>query len=77
MVLLSFSLLGQELNKTNLVVGYVKDAETHLPLQFVTVTLQDINTGELTGDVTDKEGKFELSVQDSKYYCIIHFICNK
>ncbi|MCA0931140.1 TonB-dependent receptor family protein [Lutimonas saemankumensis] len=69
--LLSFSLLGQELNKTNLVTGYVKDAETHLPLQFVTVTLQDINSGELTGDVTDKEGKFELSVQDSKYYCIV------
>lgn len=69
--LLSFSLIGQVTIETNNIIGQVKDADTHLPLQFVTVTLQDIHTGELTGDVTDKEGQFELSVPDGKYYCIV------
>ena len=63
--------MGQETIETNNVIGHVKDADTHLPLQFVTVTLQDINSLELTGDVTDKEGKFELSVPSGQYYCII------
>lgn len=71
MFLLSFNLIGQVTTETNDIIGQVKDADTHLPLQFVTVTLQDIHTSELTGDVTDKEGKFKLSVPDGKYYCII------
>lgn len=71
MFFLPFSLLGQETIQTNIVNGQVKDADTHLPLQFVTVTLQDINTAELTGEVTDRDGKFELSVPDGKYYCIV------
>lgn len=71
MFLLSLNLLGQETIETNNVIGHVKDAETHLPLQFVTVSLQDIETLELVGDVTDKEGKFELSVPSGKYYCIV------
>jgi len=69
--LLSFSLLGQESIELHKVFGNVKDADTHSPLQFVTVTLQDINTQELTGDVTDKEGYFEVSVAEGQYYCII------
>lgn len=71
MFLLSFSLIGQVTTETNDIIGQVKDADSHLPLQFVTVTLQDIQTSELIGDVTDKEGKFQLSVPDGKYYCII------
>ena len=69
--LLSFSLLGQESVELYKVFGNVKDADTHSPLQFVTVTLQDINTQELTGDVTNKEGYFELSVPKGQYYCIV------
>lgn len=71
MFLLSFSLIGQETIETNNIIGQVKDADTHSPLQFVTVSLQDILTSELIGDVTDKEGKFELSVPNGKYYCIV------
>ena len=71
MFLLSFSLIGQETIETNNIIGQVNDADTHLPLQFVTVSLQDIYTNELIGDVTDKEGKFELSVPNGKYYCIV------
>ena len=75
--LLSFSLLGQESVEQHKVFGNVKDADTHSPLQFVTVTLQDINTRELTGDVTDKEGYFELSVPDGQYYCIVESLSFK
>lgn len=71
MFLLSFSLLGQESIETYQITGQVKDAGTHLPLQFVTVTFQDINTRELIGDVTDKDGNFELWVSRGRYYCIV------
>ena len=69
--LLSFNLIGQEIKDTNHIIGQVNDADSHSPLQFVTVSLQDIVSGELSGDVTDKEGRFELSVPDGQYYCII------
>ena len=71
MFLLTFSLSGQEIMEINHINGKVKDAETHLPLQFVTVTLQNMNTHELIGDVTDKDGNFELKVLNGKYYCIV------
>jgi len=71
MFLLSFSLSGQVSMQINHISGRVKDADTHLPLQFVTVTLQNMETHELIGDVTDKDGNFELNVVNGKYYCII------
>ena len=71
MFLLAFSLSGQVGMQTNHISGRVKDAETHLPLQFVTVTLQSMDTHELVGDVTDKDGYFELKVLNGKYYCIV------
>jgi len=71
MFLLSFSLSGQENMHINHITGRVNDADTHMPLQFVTVTLQNINTQELIGDVTDKDGNFELKALNGKYYCIV------
>ncbi len=71
MFLLTFSLSSQENMQINHITGKVKDADTHLPLQFVTVTLQNMNTHEFIGDVTDKDGNFELKVLNGKYYCIV------
>ena len=71
MFLLTFSLSGQENMHINHITGRVNDADTHMPLQFVTVTLQNINTQELIGDVTDKDGNFELKALNGKYYCIV------
>lgn len=71
MFLLAFSLSGQVSMQINHISGNVKDADTHLPLQFVTVTLQNMDTQELVGDVTDKDGYFELTVVNGKYYCIV------
>jgi len=71
MFLLTFSLSGQENMQINHITGQVKDADTHMPLQFVTVTLQRMDTQELIGDVTDKDGNFELKALNGKYYCIV------
>ncbi|MGI9532758.1 TonB-dependent receptor domain-containing protein [Lutimonas sp.] len=71
MFLLTFSLSGQENMQINHISGRVKDADTHMPLQFVTVSLQNMDTQELIGDVTDKDGYFELNVTNGKYYCIV------
>ena len=69
--LLSLNLTGQEGGLYHAVNGMVQDAETHSPLQFVTVSFRDIGTGELIGDVTDKTGHFDLTVPEGKYYCIV------
>ena len=62
-----FSQNGQE----NVVVnGAVFDAETHMKLQYVTVTVQDIVSKKIVSDLTDKEGNFELKIPTGKYYFI-------
>ena len=63
--------MGQENGLFYAVNGLVQDAENHAPLQFVTVSLRDIVSGELIGDVTDKMGHFEMNVPEGKYYCIV------
>lgn len=69
--LFSLNIISQQTNENNRVTGIVHDADTHNPLQFVTVTLQDINSKEIIGDVTNKKGEFLLNVPDGKYYCIV------
>ncbi len=69
--LISLNIYSQEANDINHIIGIVQDANTHMPLQFVTITLQDINNQEVIGDVTNKNGTFELNVPKGKYYCII------
>ena len=71
------NLAGQEKNGVHSVNGIVQDAESHVPLQFVTVTLKDIDSGELVGDVTDKKGQFELSVTEGRYYFIVESLSFK
>ena len=75
--LLSLNLVGQEQNGYHSVNGTVQDAESHTPLQFVTVTFKDINSGEVAGDVTNKSGQFELTVAEGKYYCIVESLSFK
>ena len=69
--LISLSLFSQQVNEYYKITGVVQDTDAHSPLQFVTVTLQDINTKEIIGDITNKKGEFELSVPNGKYYCIV------
>jgi outer membrane receptor protein involved in Fe transport len=69
--LISLSLFSQQVNEYYKVTGSVHDADSHSPLQFVTVTLQDIDSNEITGDVTNKKGEFELNVAKGNYYYIV------
>ncbi len=69
--LISLSIFSQQANEINHITGIVLDANTHTPLQFVTITLQDINTQEIIGDITNKNGVFELNIPNGKYHCIV------
>ena len=64
--LLSISLLGQESVEAFKVYGVVKESDRHMTLLFVTVRIQDMTTIVVIGDVTYKEGQFELSVPEGK-----------
>lgn len=61
---------GQQVDDNFTITGRVLDAETHMPLQFVTVTLQGKENSELIGDISSKDGTFELVVPNGKYYFI-------
>ena len=69
--LLPLSILSQEANDRFLISGNVFDADTHSALQFITITLQDVSTYEIIGDITNKQGEFELSVPKGKYNCVV------
>lgn len=69
--LMTIPLFSQAESALYMVSGKVQDSETHLPLQFVTISFQDKNSGEVVGDISDKEGLFELSVPEGNYYCIV------
>lgn len=69
--LVSLNIISQEANERLNITGTVRDAQTHKPLQFITVTLRDINTQEIIGNITNKEGYFYISAPKSKYYCLV------
>jgi len=69
--LVSLSLISQEANERFNISGTVREADTHIPLQFITVTLQDINTQEIIGDITNKNGSFVIEAPKGKYFCIV------
>jgi len=75
--LISLNIFSQQANEIYHITGIVQDADTHTPLRFVTITLQDINTQEIIGDITNKVGQFELNVPIGKYYCIVESLSFK
>lgn len=75
--LLSLSIYSQQTDNRFLVNGSVYDAETHTPLQFVTISLQHITTNEIIGTITNKNGLFEFSVPGGKYNCIVESLSFK
>lgn len=75
--LLTLGIYGQQTDSRFLVTGSVFDAETHTPLQFVTITLQDTTTEEIIGTISNKKGSFEFLVPKGKYNCIVESISFK
>ncbi len=68
--LISVVLFSQNEGDNVVVNGSVFDADTHMTLQYITVTVQDIVSKKIISDLTDKEGKFELNIPKGKYYFI-------
>jgi len=65
---------GQESPENVSIYGSVYDAETNAPLQYATVTLQNIKTKNFTGGITNKKGRFEFSIPPGKYKFSVEFI---
>ena len=68
--LLSVVLFSQNEVKKVFVYGSVIDTDTGMKLQYITVTVQDIESKRIVSDLTDKEGKFKLNIPIGKYYFI-------
>jgi len=68
--LVSVVLFSQNEQENVVINGSVFDVETHMKLQYITVTVQDIASKEIVSDLTDKDGKFELKIPKGKYYFI-------
>ncbi len=68
---------GQESPESVTIYGSVYDAETNAPLQYATVTLQNIKTKNFTGGITNKKGKFDFSISPGKYKFTVEFISFK
>lgn len=73
--LLYFISIGLFCQQNNAIVvsGKVLDAETLLPLEYVTVTISD-STKIIKGTISDRKGKFELSVQKGTYRIEISYM---
>lgn len=65
--LLWLPFFSQQDSESFQVTGIVHDSETHAPLQFVSLTLQDYTTKEIVGDITSKNGGFSIIVPNGKY----------
>ena len=66
--LFSIVLISQNEQEKVVVQGSVFDANSHTPLQYISITLQNINTLKSSSNKTDKDGKFELYVRRGTYY---------
>ncbi len=73
----SISFYGQESSERARIYGSVYDAETNQPLQFATVTLENIKTKNFTGGITNKRGRFDFDVPPGKYKFTIEFLSFK
>lgn len=68
--LFSVVLFSQNELKKVIIYGSVIDTDTHMNLQYITVTVQDIVSKKIVSDLTDRDGKFQLSIPIGKYYFI-------
>ncbi len=66
--LFSLSLAGQVADKNMSVIGTIYDAESHIAIQYITVTLQNIETRNIVSVITTKIGEFKLQVPSGEYF---------
>lgn len=75
--MMSFSNAGAQGKNGINVKGQVVDADTNQPLEFATLVLQNVQTQEVTGGVTDMNGKFSVDAPSGVYNIKFEFISYK
>ena len=71
----SQNLLGQQTeNKKVLISGKVIEVDSKMPLEYATIILQNKQTKEITGGITDVNGSFNISVPKATYQIRVEFI---
>ena len=74
LVFFTLSFYGQDAPENVTIYGSVYDAETNSPLQYATVTLENIKTRNFTGGITNKKGRFEFNIKPGKYKFTVDFL---
>ncbi len=71
----SQNLLGQQTeNEKVLISGKVIEVDSKMPLEYATIILQNKQTKEITGGITDVNGSFNISVPKATYQIRVEFI---
>ena len=68
------SIQGQESSTHYNITGKIIDAKSNNALEYATITFNQKGSTEIIGSITDKKGKFELSVPKGKYTITFEFL---
>ncbi|QBA65501.1 TonB-dependent receptor domain-containing protein [Muriicola soli] len=76
--IIAFASQGLSQSKSIFISGTVVENETGQPLEFATFVLQDIDNPEnITGGITDLNGKFKVEISQGRYKSRIEYISFK
>lgn len=70
LLFISVSLFAQKITLT----GAVTEAETSQPLEYATIIITPTDGGNVSGGVTDFEGKFSLDIKSGNYNITVEFL---
>lgn len=75
--MMNFLLVNAQSGRNIKVTGTVVDQDTSEPLMYATLVLENTETQEVTGGVTDMDGKFEVKAPKGTYKIRVEFISYK
>ena len=61
-------------NNSNKLNGIIFDKETKQPLEYATIVLTNTDNNEVTGGITDPNGKFNIKIEQGNYNIAIEFL---
>ncbi len=73
----SISLIGQQTHTQANIIGFVYDADSDQPLPYATITLQNLNSNNFSGGVTNNKGSFDIDISPGKYKLTVEFLSFK
>jgi len=73
--LIGYAQRGQGPKEPIKITGTVLEQDTNLPLEYATLVLQSVqNPGQVTGGITDANGKFEVEAEPGNYNISVEYI---